>query len=711
MTNCPFVLKSGVSNDMISDHFTVYAVRKKTRESKTVKKETVRDYCKFNNKVFSQLLVNSEWTHFDEELNPEKQWDIILEKVLEILSIMCPFKIVHTRVNKKKWINKDIYGFIRERKCLVKDYRRAGNPDTLNRMRLLRNRINSAVDKAKSVYIRNLLGATRRDQKKFWRNIKSLIDNDDIDVEHVRFKDPNDGDLVAQENVPDFLNSYFANISKRVCVPGQSRPFHTNLNSKANTVFAFSPPEQYEIMMHAENIDIYSSSGIDGINASICKCLIMEIPHKFRLLYANSMFIGYFPFKWTLSRVKLLPKTGDLGQPGNWRPISMTNIFSKVLEKLVHSQLLKYLLENDLLSNDQYGFLPGKLTHEAIFKIVRNIYSAINSRKLMGMLLLDIAKAFNCINHDILFLKMENAGFDPTVIQWFRSYLHRTQYVRIQNTDSNIMVVPDRIAQGTVLGPILFIFYINDVFKCTKYVRMSLFADDCVMYLSENSWQVIHRRMQRDFDAVIDWRYRNNLRLNHNKTKVIIFSTRHKIANLSQPTPFLVDGHAINLVKSHVYLGITLDNVMSLLPLVKSVKKRVSIRIFNLRKIRKYLTFDAAVAVYKQTILPIIDYAGFLLIAWNKDDIDELQVLQNDTLRICNRSKVADMISICDLHKKCKIISLKQRMQKQLLWLMYISSLDNNNHRVTVRNTRSANKIVLRCQQRLPPHMNIHHTI
>ena len=148
------------------------------------------------------------------------------------------------------------------------------------------------------------------------------------------------------------------------------------------------------------------------------------------------------------------------------------------------------------------------------------------------MLLLDVAKAFNCINHKILFIKMENAGFAPRVVDWFRSYLTRFQRVCMDNTLSNLIPVNNGIAQGTVLGPILFIFYINDIFECTKNVHMSLFADDCVMYLSGNNWSTVHRKIQSDFDAIIEWTFKNNLRLNPGKTKAIMFGTRSRLANV-----------------------------------------------------------------------------------------------------------------------------------------------------------------------------------
>ena len=495
---------------------------------------------------------------------------------------------------------------------------------------------------------------------------------------------------------------YFANISDRVCDPASSKPFIPD-NIPISRFF-FNPPEQYEIMVFAEEIDVNSASGVTGINTTICKCLLLHMPGKFRLLFANSLFTGYFPYSWTLSRVKLLPKSGDLSNPCNWRPISMTNVFSKLLEKLVHSQMLKYLLDNQLISKNQFGFLPGKSTHEAIFKVVHNVYSAMNNKKITGMLLLDIAKAFNCISHDILYAKMASAGFNRTVVQWFRSYPHRTQQVSVYNKLSNVIPVSHGIAQGTVLGPILFIFYINDIFKNVKFAKMSLFADDCVIYLSGNNWNVVQSRIQRDLDVVIDWTLRNNLRLNHEKTKAImILGSRMKLCSVKDPIPFRVMDKIVKYVNSHSYLGIILDSTMSFTPLMKSVKKRVSNKVFMLRKIRRYLNFEASISVYKQTILPIIDYSGFLLLTCTSSDLDELQVIQNDVLRICTMSKLSDRISRIELHKICKIIGLKQRMQKQLLWLMYILSRDDNYLRMAPRETRSAQKVVFKVPAKILP--------
>ena len=167
-------------------------------------------------------------------------------------------------------------------------------------------------------------------------------------------------------------------------------------------------------------MDMNTSSCIDGINMKICKILVENFPDKWSKLFSNSLFRGIFPREWSCSRVTLLPKTGDLTNPGNLRPISQTCIFAKLLECVVHTELLEYLLDNKILTELQYVFLPNRSTQEAVFKVTKFMYRAINIRKIMGLIFLDVAKAFNCIHHDRLFNKLDRIGCSARLITWLR---------------------------------------------------------------------------------------------------------------------------------------------------------------------------------------------------------------------------------------------------------------------------------------------------
>ena len=415
---------------------------------------------------------------------------------------------------------------------------------------------------------------------------------------------------VQTDDVPNFLNEFFANIANRTRLFDPDSIDRNSFEKNVDSEFHFEPPNIFELKELIKQVDTSMSSCIEGINARTCKTVLECIPEQFLKLFANSLFTGIFPEKWTCASLTFLPKEGNKTNPTNWRPISQTNLFLKMLEKIVHASLLKYLLDNNLISKYQFGFLPCKSTHQAVFNVIKHMYGSMNNNKVIGAIYLDIAKAFNCISQELLFMKMVRAGFTSNVINWFRSYLNRYQTVRIKDKVSDNISVPAGIAQGTVLGPLLFVFYINDVISCLNHVNISMFADDCVLYISGNNWNNIRPMLQLDLDAFALWCRNNALSLNISKTKTMIFGNRHKITKIRDPLPLYVQLQNLQFVKKYTYLGITLDSEITLEPYYKSIIKKVNNKIYTFRKIRKYISFDIAVQIYKQTIFP------FFLLWW-----------------------------------------------------------------------------------------------
>ena len=247
--------------------------------------------------------------------------------------------------------------------------------------------------------------------------------------------------------------------------------------------------------------------------------------------------------------------------------------------------MLNYLNQKELLSQKQFGLLPGRSTHQSLFNVTKHIYSALNNNKIMGCVYLDIAKAFNCIDHKMLYYKMFNAGFSDNVVRWFKSYLRRSQLVSIKNRTSEEIYIPDGIAQGTVLGPLIFIFYINDVISSLKYANISMFADDCMLYISGNTWPTVRNKLQCDLDKFVQWIDINALRLNTIKTKAMIFGNRNKLLKIKDPVPLQIYGKNLGFVTKYNYLGVILDSEMTLEPFFRTILKRINSKIYNLRKI------------------------------------------------------------------------------------------------------------------------------
>ena len=332
---------------------------------------------------------------------------------------------------------------------------------------------------------------------------------------------------------------------------------------------------------------------------------------------------------------------------------------------------MKILMQHGHIDDNQYGFVPNRSTQLAVMETVCDLYHAMNSKLITGLLFLDVRKAFDSLNHRILLSKLKKLALENNIIKWFNSYLDRKQILRYQGRSSNELTVISGIPQGSILGPTLFVFYINDIFTKMPDVKIKMFADDCVLYKSGIFFNDIHGPLQSMLNEYIKWGADHCLQLNADKTKCMIVANRGKLKTIRDPAPFNAGNRRIMFVKRFSYLGIILDEELLLEPLFKNTCRQVEHKLFMLRKIRRYITTYAAISLYKQMILPLFDYSGFLLLSCNLGQKRELQRIQNSCIRTCLLYNQVDHISIERLHNEMKVVSLEQRRRTQNLTLMY----------------------------------------
>ena len=170
-----------------------------------------------------------------------------------------------------------------------------------------------------------------------------------------------------------------------------------------------------EVLKLIKEIDINKSSCVEGINARFCKDAMLKLPEQICKIFCNSFETGMIRTSWTRGTINVIPKDGDLSDPSNWRPITQTSVFAKLLEKLVHVRLLKYFMQNNIISEFQFGFMPGRSTQLAVFELLKQIFSAMNNKKIFGSICLDISKAFDCTDHVQLFNKLSSCGISDLI--------------------------------------------------------------------------------------------------------------------------------------------------------------------------------------------------------------------------------------------------------------------------------------------------------
>ena len=602
---------------------------------------------------------------------------------------MCPFKKFKQRERITPWIGPDIYRAMHARDFYMKLFRITRCNKYLDESRRCRNRVNSLIYRAKADYIKTQLCRNNKNPKKFWRIIKDLLDPKVDKTGSARFVQGN-GEYVEIGSEANFLNRYFIDIVKNLDIPPSDRPMLHVYDVDTTFCFSDNIPSVCEIIKIIKEIDVNKSSCVENINARFCKEAMLAIPSRVCYMMSKSMSNGTVPRDWTNGMITVLPKDGDLKNPGNWRPITQTSVFAKVLEKLVHTRILKYFFDNNILSKFQFGFLPGRSTQLAVFELSKQIYSALNNKKVFGSICLDISKAFDCIDHCKLIDKLKSCGMSDAVCKWFKSYFTRTQYVKFNNTRSDILSVNSGIGQGTILGPLIFVFYINDAIENIGDLRINMYADDCLIYCVGNNWEIMKPKIQAGLESFQNWCVGNRLKLNARKSKSLIIGSGYKIGNINLNNKLTLNGDTLEFAETYNYLGLILDKNMSLTPLLSKLKKTVVAKIYSLVKIRDMITTQCAITIYKQTIMPILDYSGFISISCNISDRNDLQTLQNHALRICYNVRLRDRESVERMHNRANLLSLEQRRQKQLLHLMFIHQQRHNVARIYQRQTRAA---------------------
>ena len=687
ITDCPFVKESGILEELLSDHFSIFVVRKKDRE-KTVKKWTkIRIYKNYDKDNFCALLANLDWVQYYAMRDVDELWNIIYVRIIEILEIMCPYKRVCLRDPKMPWVTAEVVKAINERKKYVRMYWKTKNQFIWDICKYLRNRCNTLVRNAKAIYIKNSLRRTVDELNFFWKSINNLLKGPKKDIIAHEFVDNITGEVIEQQSVCDYLNKFYANVGKVQPTNAVPKP-QWNLHDIG---YDFEPVTKDEVRNLVKEIDIGKDSCVDGISTSILKDGFSMLLSHLQYLFNVSVEDSVFPREWAQGFINILPKGGNLKDPSNWRPITQALLPAKLLEKLVQKRFFKILKDVNYLSRYQCGFLPQRSTQLALFDILKDINEARNSKLSTGLLFLDVRKAFDSLDHNILLTKLQVLGISGRMLTWFSSYLDRKQRVRHNGEVSDETKFCCGIPQGSCLGPTLFIFYINDVFEhIDNCIKVMMFADDCVLYKADQCINSIMCKLQKGLDEYVAWGKNNNMHMNVSKTKFMMISP---IVHANLYRPLISNGKYIQKVNTFKYLGVLLDDQLTYTPYYKLIKRIVENKIFVLSKIRKYVDTRTAILIYKQAVLPLLEYAGFVLCSCSIGQRKELQKLQNNALHLCKKYYLLDMIRIDVLHNECRILGLEQRRRKQLLHLMYLHSRNDNNLKVPVRLTRAVLKL------------------
>ena len=312
------------------------------------------------------------------------------------------------------------------------------------------------------------------------------------------------------------------------------------------------------------DIPVGKSDGLDGILTCLLKLSFPSIASSLTHIFNLVISKGIIPKDWKSARVTPIFKADSKVDPANYRPISVLSVIAKLFEKAIFNQVYSYLNDNKLLSKYQSGFRPMHSTLTALIDITDNWYLNIDDGLTNAILFIDLKKAFDTIDHDILVSKLELYGFKGVSLNLFRDYLSdRTQVTVINKINSETSFISCGVPQGSILGPLLFLLYINDLPNCNLLSDVRMYADDTNLTFASKDPNELFSSLTHDLGNLKQWLDSNRLSLNVLKTKCLFTGMRQKMSLLHSDPHISLDGHSIERANSYNCLGVQVDETLS----------------------------------------------------------------------------------------------------------------------------------------------------
>ena len=420
-----------------------------------------------------------------------------------------------------------------------------------------------------------------------------------------------------------------------------------------------------------ENIDVRKATGLDGVSNKLLKLAAHIVAPTLTEIFTTSINTGIFPTEWKIAKVTPIFKKGKKNDLNNYRPISVIPTVAKIFEKVVYEQLFSYFNDNNLLTSCQSGFRSFHSTLTALTEATNSWSVNIDNGLLNGVVFLDLKKAFDTIDHSIILRKLKFYGIEQESLKWFQSYLHdRKQVCCVNGHMSNSRSVSCGVPQGSNLGPLLFLIYINDLPNCLSTASPRMFADDTNVSLASSTLHELENVLNQELQNLNIWLKVNKLSLNIAKTEYMIIGSRQRLnVNVDGSINITINNKPVKKVNETQTLGMTIDQHLTWGRHVEEISKKISSAIGALKRIRPTITIGVANKIYKAIIQPHIDYCSTVWDGLGVTLLDKIQKLQNRASRIITQSNY--YTSASNLLEELGWDNVSTRWKKQKAILMF----------------------------------------
>ena len=547
----------------IADHLPVFTLSYDPTLNPFPDTVEIRDFKRFDKIAFCDGLRNENWKSVYNTSDANESFTRFSHTFNRISNKHAPIKTIKIKSKSNKpWVTKGLKKSIKVRNQLYKNWLTTRNSYYYNRYKIYRNKIVSINKRFRTLYYDTVFKDSTN-TKKMWDNVNLIINKkrsssliDNLQVKGKNFQQP--------ASISNALNTYFCNVPTELAskLPKPDRRFSSYMKRKKCS-FRFSKVSEVEVFLLLNGIDCKKSFGFDMIHPLLLFTAALEIYRPLTYIINLSLKQGIFPESLKIAKVIPIFKQGSRSSCNNYRPISVLSALSKIFERCILNQLTFYFTTENLLVSNQYGFRSGNTTTDCLVDLVDEVTRALDEGKYAVSLFLDLSKAFDTVNHSILLSKLDLYGIRAKENQWFRSYLSkRKQKVFVNGVQSNFLPLNSGVPQGSILGPLLFIIYINDIVEATNYFFVRLFADDTSLTATGKDLDVLLQRINSELPAIYEWLCANKLTLNSSKMKYLVFQPRQKF-NYNLYPPLKLADQYLEHSFTVKYLGLIIDCSLS----------------------------------------------------------------------------------------------------------------------------------------------------
>ena len=573
------------------------------------------------------LLLNENWDEVYDCHNSNDAFSLFINGLLRHIKACSSSSVISGKKRRlKPWMNSRILCMVRFKRKLANKFKR--NPSTLNGKMLKNysNKLNRQISSAKKCFYRSNFRFCEGNTKKTWSIVNSILGrNLAPKVDRILI----DGcSATSNKTIADHFNTHFLNSTAS---SGINSTVIVNQSS-----FGFIPFDPMDILAIVRGLENKASKDIFGLDCRIVKGIIFNIIDILCYLFNKCFFDGVFPEALKTSIVVPIFKSGDRSVVSNYRPISLSPVFSKVYEKLVKKQFTDFVDRYNLVSRSQFGFSSGRSTEDAVIAMVDEVTSGLEKRLQTASVFVDLTKAFDSVQFHCLFDTLYSLGFRGFCLDWIKSFFTgRRQCTVVNGIFSDLGHIGCGVPQGSVLGPLFFNLYINFVFSLGLNSRLIGYADDLTLICSAADAAHLQAMLQDDLNVLC--RHLNEVGLVVSpKTKFVVYGSASSLNVFPLVVSSGLLSWPIDCVREYKYLGVVVDSALSWKAHITRLKGSLRAVCRNMYVLRRYCPFDTLLSVYNGLVNSLLCYC---ICTWGSASsylINGITAMQKRILRVIN---------------------------------------------------------------------------